>query len=127
MEQAAMKNKTGAQALLTLAALATTPALAADSGDTLFKRYCFICHSTEAGQNKVGPSLFGVAGRKSGEEAGFNYSASMKDAHLTWDDATLDKYLADPKNVVPGTKMLFQGVKNQDERHALIDYLKSVK
>jgi cytochrome c len=121
------KNKTGALALLTLAALAATPALAADSGETIFKRTCFICHSAAAGQNKVGPSLFGVVGRPSGEEAGFNYSEAMQSAHLTWDEATLDKYLTNPKAMVPGTKMLFVGVKNADDRHALIDYLKSLK
>jgi cytochrome c len=122
-----MKNKTGFFALVALAATAATSALAADSGNTIFKRYCFICHSAEAGQNKVGPSLFGVVGRKSGEEAGFNYSDAMQGAHLTWDEATLDKYLTDPRVMVPGTKMLFQGVKNDADRHALIDYLKTLK
>ena len=122
-----MKNKTGIVALAALAALAAAPARAADSGDTMFKRYCFICHSAEAGQNKVGPSLFGIVGRKSGEEAGFNYSDAMQGAHLTWDEATLNKYLTDPKGLVPGTKMLFQGVKNDADRHALVDYLKTLK
>jgi cytochrome c len=122
-----MKNKTGALALLALTALAASPAWAADSGDTLFRRYCFVCHSTEPGQNKVGPSLAGVFGRPSGDEAGFNYSDAMQAAHVTWDEPTLDKYLTEPKAVVPGTKMLFPGLKNADERHAVIDYLKSLK
>jgi cytochrome c len=122
-----MKNKTGALALLALTALAVSPALAADSGDTLFRRYCTVCHSTEAGQNKVGPSLAGVFGRGSGEEGSFNYSQAMQGAHVTWDEKTLDQYLTDPKTIVPGTKMLFPGVKNADERHAIIDYLKSLK
>ena len=51
----------------------------------------------------------------------------MESAHLTWDEKTLDRYLTDPKSVVPGTKMLFPGLKNADERHALIDYLKSLE
>ena len=122
-----MKNKTGAMTLAALAMIAAIPAFAADSGETIFKRTCFICHSTEAGQNKVGPSLFGVVGRPSGQEAGFNYSDAMQSAHLTWDEATLDKYLTDPKSVVRGTKMLFVGIKNDADRHALIDYLKSLK
>ncbi|HXQ51444.1 MAG TPA: c-type cytochrome [Stellaceae bacterium] len=122
-----MKNKMGAFAGLALMALAAAPALAADDGKQLFQRYCFVCHSTEAGQNKVGPSLAGIVGRASGEEAGFNYSVAMQGAHKTWDETTLDQYLTDPKSVVPGTKMLFIGVKNPDERHALIDYLKSLK
>jgi len=120
-----MKNKTGFAVLVALAATAATAARA--DSDTMFKRYCFICHSAEAGQNKVGPSLFGVVGRKSGEEAGFNYSDAMQGAHLTWDQATLDKYLTDPKSVVPGTKMLFAGIKNDADRAAVIDYLKTLK
>jgi cytochrome c len=127
MEQIAMRTKAGVFALLALTAFAASPARAADSGETIFKRYCFICHSAEAGQNKVGPSLFGVFGRKSGEEAGFNYSDAMQGAHLTWDEATLDKYLTDPKSMVPGTKMLFQGVKSDDDRRALISYLQTLK
>lgn len=93
----------------------------------MFRRYCFVCHSTEPGQNKVGPSLAGVFGRGSGTEDGFNYSPAMQSAHVTWNEKTLDQYLTDPKSVVPGTKMLFQGVKNPDERHAIIDYLKSLQ
>ena len=122
-----MKNKTGALALLALTALAAAPASAADDGGQIFKRYCVVCHSAEAGQNKVGPSLAGIVGRASGEEGGFTYSQAMESAHLTWDEKTLDRYLTDPKSVVPGTKMLFPGLKNADERHALIDYLKSLK
>ncbi|HUB97707.1 MAG TPA: cytochrome c family protein [Stellaceae bacterium] len=122
-----MKNKTSALAALAVAAVAASPALAAPDGQQLFQRYCFICHSTEAGQNKVGPSLAGVVGRKSGQEPGFDYSEAMQSANKTWDEATLDKYLTDPRQVVPGTKMLFIGIKNADERHALIDYLKSLK
>lgn len=122
-----MKNKTGAFAILALTALAAAPARAADDGEQLFKRYCAVCHSTESGQNKVGPSLAGIVGRPSGDEDGFNYSEAMQSAHVTWDEKTLDKYLGEPKSVVPGTKMLFPGVKNPDERHAIIDYLKSLK
>lgn len=122
-----MKNKTGAFAMLALTALAGAPALAADDGEQLFKRYCVVCHSTEAGQNKVGPSLAGIVGRSSGEEPSFNYSEAMQGAHVTWDEKTLDQYLTEPKSVVPGTKMLFPGVKNPEERHAIIDYLKSLK
>ena len=122
-----MKNKTGVMALFALTMITAIPAFAADSGETIFKRTCFICHSTEAGQNKVGPSLAGVVGRPSGQEPGFNYSDAMQSANKTWDEATLDKYLTNPKSVVSGTKMLFVGVKNDDERHALIDYLKSLK
>lgn len=122
-----MKNKTGALAGIALGALAAGSAAAAPDGHQLFQRYCNICHSTQAGQNKVGPSLAGVVGRASGTEPDFNYSDAMLRAHKTWDETTLDKYLTNPKAMVPGTKMLFIGVKNPDERHAIIDYLKSLK
>ncbi len=125
-----MKNKTTALAALALAALATAacrPAAAADDGNTLFKRYCSICHDTAPGKNKVGPSLAGIVGRDSGSEEGYEYSAAMQSAGLKWDEQTLDVYLTNPRAKVPGTKMLFPGVKNPDERHAIIDYLKSLK
>ncbi|HUK61344.1 MAG TPA: cytochrome c family protein [Stellaceae bacterium] len=122
-----MKHLVMASAALALFSLSTVPARAVDSGDTLFHRYCSICHSNEPGQNKLGPSLAGVFGRPSGTAPGFSYSEGMASAHLTWDEATLDKYLTDPKATVPGNKMLFIGVKNPAERQAIITYLKSLK
>ena len=98
-----------------------------ESGKQIFQSTCGICHSTEPGQNKLGPSLAGVVGRKSGSVPNFSYSAAMKNAHITWSDRTLDRYIADPKAVVPGNKMLFVGLKNADERHAVIVYLESLK
>jgi cytochrome c len=120
-----MKKKIAAALFLSL--LAAPSAFAADSGETLFKRYCSVCHGTEPGQNKVGPSLAGVVGRPSGSAAGFNYSEAMQGAHLTWDEATIDKYISDPKALVPGNKMLYVGVKNPAERKAIVDYLTSLK
>jgi cytochrome c len=98
-----------------------------DSGQQIFERTCGICHSTEPGQNKLGPSLAGVVGRKAGALPNFAYSAAMKNAGITWSDQTLDQYIANPKAVVPGNKMLFVGLKNADERHAVIVYLESLK
>ena len=85
---------------------------------------CQACHSIEAGTNKLGPSLHGVIGRTSGAIDGFRYSDAMKNAHLTWDEATLDKYLASPKTVVPGTKMVFPGLPKEEDRLNVIAYLK---
>ena len=115
----------------TLPAFILTPAgiaRAVEAGDPALGKKVFVkcqaCHSLEAGKNKVGPSLHGVIGRASGTEADFNYSDAMKNAHLTWDPETLDKYLTKPRDVVPGTKMSFAGLRNETDRKDLIAYLK---
>ena len=114
----------------TLPALILTPAgiaRAVETGDpALGKKVfakCQACHSLEAGKNKVGPTLHGLMGRASGSEADFNYSDAMKNAHLTWNPETLDKYLTKPKEVVPGTKMTFPGLPKEKDRADLITYL----
>jgi cytochrome c2 len=86
---------------------------------------CKACHSLEAGKNGIGPSLHGVFGRPSGAVPGFNYSDAMKKAGVTWGDDTLFKYLADPKAFVPGDKMPFPGIKDEQKRRDVIAYLKT--
>ena len=108
--------------------LGANPAPAADveAGKIAFKK-CALCHTTEAGKNKIGPSLFGVVGRKSGNVDNFSYSEAMKNFDHTWDAETLDTYLADPRTVVPGTKMIFPGIKDKSEREDVIAYLETLK
>lgn len=103
-------------------ASAATPAGTPAAGD--FSR-CAGCHSTQAGQNKVGPSLAGVFGRTSGSAPGYAYSPALKNAHLTWDAQTLDKFLQNPGGLVHGTKM-FVSVPDPDTRQRVIAYLKSL-
>ncbi len=80
------------------------PALADDASQAkAFSGNCGRCHSLDA--NKKGPALKGVVGRKAGEAAGYKYSAALKDSGLAWTAETLDKWLADPKATVKGTKM----------------------
>src|ERR1700731_979721 len=103
-------------------AAAATPAGAPTAAD--FSR-CAGCHSTQAGQNKMGPSLAGGFGRTRGSVPGYNYSAALKNAHLTWEAQTLDKFLQNPGGLVHGTKM-FATVPDADTRQRIIAYLKSL-
>lgn len=97
------------------------------AGEAVFKKNCTVCHTTEAGKNKIGPSLHGVVGRPSASLPDFAYSDAMKAANKTWDAATLDTYLTNPRGLVPGTKMIFIGLKAEADRQNVIAYLESQK
>lgn len=120
-----LRNALIAGGMLVMALQSATPAVADDAGEKVFKKYCGSCHTIEAGKNRVGPSLAGLLGRKSGTVAGFAYTDANKNAGIVWDEAKLDQYLVDPKAMIPGTKMIFNGIKKEDERKALIAYLKT--
>ena len=91
-------------------------------GQKLFERRCGGCHSLD--KDKEGPRLRGVYGRKAGSVPGFDYSAALKSAAVTWDDASLDKWLTDTGSVVKGNDMEFS-VRNKEERAAIVEFLKS--
>src|SRR5215471_7317872 len=112
--------------ILSLAAAHSARAGDVEAGKTAVKK-CALCHATESGKNKVGPSLYGVVGRKSGTLDGFNYSEGMMKFDHAWDEQTLDTYLADPRATVPGTKMIFPGIKDEKERQDVIAYLETLK
>jgi cytochrome c len=97
------------------------------AGKSVFSSTCSICHSPQPGKNMVGPSLFGVVGRQTGSEPNYHYSPANKDAKLTWDAATLDKYLESPKTIIPGTTMSYAGLKDPAKRADLIAYLATLK
>jgi cytochrome c len=105
-----------------------TDALAADSaaGEKIFKAQCGICHAVVAGQNRIGPTLFGVVGRPAGSVPGFNYTADHKKLGVTWDAATLDKYLINPRAMVPDTSMAYAGLKDDAKRADLVAYLETL-
>src|SRR5438034_8433247 len=82
----------------------TASVRAEEDGDRLFRTTCGICHTIQSGQNRLGPSLAGIVGRKAGTVPGFNYSDANKNSNVVWDEAQLDQYLTDPKQLMPGTK-----------------------
>jgi cytochrome c len=86
---------------------------------------CSACHSVGAdAQNNVGPVLNGIVGRAAGTFSGYRYSSAMRKSGLTWDEATLKRYLRGPDQVVPGTKMAFAGITSDEDLTNLIAYLK---
>jgi cytochrome c len=113
-------------ATATPAAVASTPAPVAAAGPPESFKQCAICHKVEPGKHGLGPSLANVFGAKAGEAAGFRYSPAMAAADLTWNQATLDRYLDNPQAVVPGTTMAFAGVKDAGKRAEIIAYLKTL-
>ena len=115
-------------ALLVLSGLGTS-AVAADpaAGKSVFNSYCSLCHTVQPDRNMIGPSLFGIVGRKTGSVPGFHYSPANQAANLTWDEATLDKYLQSPRTMIPSTIMTYGGLKDDTKRANLIAYLATLK
>lgn len=104
-----------------------SPAMAdgdAAAGEKVFNK-CKACHTLEEGKNKVGPSLHGVIGRAAGAVDGFKYSSAMAESGLTWDDETLAKFLAKPKDLIDKTKMSFAGLKKEEDIENVIAYIKA--
>ena len=127
-------RKTQAVLINSLSVIATlsfgtyTGLAAGDSaaGQQFFTTHCGACHATEPGVNKIGPSLAGVVGRRSGSAPGFNYSPALKQANITWDEKTLDQWLQNPTGDVHGSRM-FLTVPNAADRQNAIAYLETVK
>ena len=121
-------NKLTFSTLVVFASMATaSTALAQDAaaGKTSFNK-CMACHSIgEGAKNKVGPELNGLDGRKSGTAEGYSYSDANKNSGITWNKDQFLDYIKDPKAKVPGTKMVFAGIKNDTEAQNLWAYISS--
>ena len=112
--------------LLAFAAIAASPASAQDvsAGERSWNK-CRACHQIgEGAKNLVGPHLNGLFGRHTGEVEGYSYSSANKGANITWDEAVFAEYIKDPKAKIPGTKMVFAGIKNDKEIADLTAFLK---
>ena len=103
------------------------PATSADdAGQVAFNTHCRNCHSVKPDDNRLGPSLHNIVGAKAGQAKGFaNYSGGLTE-DITWDEATLDKFIADPKSIASNTTMTpFAGIPDADQRKLIIEYLKT--
>ena len=105
---------------------AATETVAASPGDGPPPSFaqCATCHSVKPGETGLGPNLHGIIGKKSASIEKFFYSTAMKNANLTWDEATLDRYIEKPRELVPGTRMAYAGQADKAKRDEIIAWLK---
>lgn len=97
------------------------------SQQQLFNNACRTCHTIRAGDNRLGPNLYNVIGRKAGSLPDFNYSSAMRDAGFVWDEKKLERFIANPDEVVPGNTMKpYGGLASPDDRKKITAFLLSV-
>lgn len=117
--------------LITGLAFAISPFLcdvvgAEEANPEAFNNNCRTCHSWKEGDNRLGPNLHGIIGRKAGAAQGFAYSSAVKSSGITWDEASLDQFIANPNGFMPNNNMKpFTGVGDAATRKKIIDFLKS--
>ena len=94
------------------------------SGQQAFNNACRTCHMVKEGDNRLGPNLHNVVGRKAGSLPDYGYSSAMKEAGFTWDRETLERFIANPDEVVPGNRMKpYTGVGSSDDRAKIVAFL----
>ena len=125
--ETAANAATAANAQTAAGAAAGAAAGDAEAGGKTFIK-CGVCHAVEKDVSKIGPSLYGVVGRKAGTLASYpNYSDQMKASGVVWDENTIAEFVKNPRTFIKNTRMLFIGLKNDQEIANLVAYLKSIK
>jgi len=119
----------GFSAVLSLAVVASVIAQdkpARESPELAYNDYCRECHAFDKGDNRLGPTLYGVFGRKAGSLTGYDYSISLKSSDITWNEKTLDEWIANPNALIPGNNMgsVFGGIPDAATRAKIIAFLK---
>jgi len=116
----------GALALSALPAPAQQRAADTEAGQLLFNNSCRTCHTLREGDNRLGPNLHRIVGRKAGSLADYGYSSALKGADLVWDKTTLDRFIANPDQVVPGNNMKpYGGLASAEDRATIIGFLEA--
>ena len=106
-----------------LASAATAPY---DAGQLLFNNACRTCHVLKEGDNRLGPNLHHIIGRLAGSVGGYDYSSALDNAEFVWDEETLDRFIADPEQTVPGNNMKpFSGISSKEDRAKIIGFLRA--
>jgi len=119
----------GLAAVLAVALIRVTQSASASEADTGRARFatCAVCHGTTAGARGMGPSLFGVVGRRAGQFSAPAPSPALANSGKVWTVQELDRFLASPARAIPGNRMAFAGISDPAKRRAIIDYLVSLK
>lgn len=106
---------------------ASPPDAVAAAGQLVFNNACRTCHTTKESDNRLGPHLYKIVGRKAGALPNYGYSSAMKNADFVWDETRLNRFIANPDDVVPGNKMKpYGGLASADDRAKVIAFLRSL-
>jgi cytochrome c len=98
----------------------------AASGQQVFNNACRTCHTTKEGDNRLGPHLYKIIGRKAGSLSDYDYSSALKSADFVWDEGKLERFIANPDELVPGNRMKpYSGLASTDDRARLVSFLRS--
>lgn len=106
--------------------LAGAAAAQDDPGQLMFNNACRTCHTVKQGDNRLGPNLYKIIGRLAGSVDSYNYSSALQNADFAWDEETLDRFIANPEQAVPGNNMKpFGGISSKEDRAKIIGFLRA--